>query len=81
MSEVKQGFDVGVDSEDNTSTLAAVASVGSALGHVLLSTEGDAAIAPLARFNLNFNTIYKAPQTKSLPVVALGLGRTAPGSR
>src|ERR1700689_421842 len=51
--EIEEGVLVGIGDEDNVAAVAAIAAVGAAFGDVFLPSEGDAAVAAVAGFDLN----------------------------
>ena len=54
-----EAIDALLGHEDDAAAVAAVAAVGSAAGDIFLPPEADAAVAPLARFNSDFDFVDK----------------------
>src|SRR5690606_2475237 len=58
-AEIDQGVEVVIGFHDDAATITAVATVGATPGHELFPTEAQAAIAALARLDLDTGFIYK----------------------
>ena len=58
-SEVLKARQIRCGLQNNISAIAAVTTVGSAVGNVLLGMEAEAAVTAVSRFNINLRVIYK----------------------
>jgi hypothetical protein len=51
--EIEEGILVGIGDENNVTAITAIAAVGATLGDVFFPSEGDAAVAAVAGFDLD----------------------------
>ena len=58
-SEVLKARQIRCGLQDNISAVAAVTTVGSAVGNILLGMEAETTVAAVSGFNINLRVIYK----------------------